>query len=148
MNKIEVALLSGGVGLCINGYLGIRVIKKMKARIDWLEDDLDDSDRMNKKLVEYVDDYEGLKRVLADTEFEHVIKYSVGVREDNTPYSETPTKGFNVNPRVVKLGIKLALGFATSAVVGYTIKAEKDLQARVEDHYASKPEETTTPEED
>lgn len=43
-----------------------------------------------------------------------------------------------MNPKLTKLVVKGALGFAISAVIGYTIKMEKQIEERLDEHFDSK----------
>jgi len=152
MNKLQIAVLSGGVGLCINGYLGIRAVKELDKTIEgqdltiqFLKDVCDDYLDSLQKTLELVDDPDALRKVLEETEFERVVKY--GAREDNTPYSETPTKGFKVSPTIMKHVVKTAVGLAGAAVLGYTYRTEKNVQQRISDHYDNVNTEEPTTEE-
>lgn len=43
-----------------------------------------------------------------------------------------------MNPKLMKLIIKGALGFGISALIGYTIKMEKLAEGRIDEHFDSK----------
>lgn len=45
------------------------------------------------------------------------------------------------NPKLIKLGVKLAVGFVGSALIGYVIKGEKAIESMVDAHYAEPTEE-------
>lgn len=40
-----------------------------------------------------------------------------------------------MNPKLTKLIVKGALGFGISAVIGYTIKMEKRIEERIDEHF-------------
>jgi hypothetical protein len=42
-----------------------------------------------------------------------------------------------MNPKLQKLILKGAVGFAISAVIGYTIKMEKHIEQRIDDHFVA-----------
>ncbi len=43
-----------------------------------------------------------------------------------------------MNPKHARMIAKLALGLAFSAVIGYTMKAEKMIENRIDDYFYSK----------
>lgn len=45
-----------------------------------------------------------------------------------------------MNPKLAKMIVKGALGFGISALIGYTIKMEKKIEERVDQHYDAKAE--------
>lgn len=44
-----------------------------------------------------------------------------------------------MNPKLVKFVVKGALGLIVSAAIGYTIKAEKMIEKRIDDHFDETP---------
>ena len=45
-----------------------------------------------------------------------------------------------MNEKFVKMIVKTTLGIATSALIGYMMKEEKKIQARIDDYYDEKNE--------
>ncbi|AWN05914.1 hypothetical protein SEA_CRICKO_50 [Streptomyces phage CricKo] len=66
-------------------------------------------------------------------------------RKNYRGYSETPTKGFAVNPRIAKKLVRLAAGAIFSSLIGYAYKAGKMADDLVVDYYDAKIEEEKQP---
>lgn len=56
-------------------------------------------------------------------------------RTNHRPYNETPTKGPVMNSKFAKILVKGAISIGISAVIGYTIRLEKEIEKRIDGYY-------------
>lgn len=66
-------------------------------------------------------------------------------RKKNRGYSETPTKGFAVNPRIAKKVAQTVVAVAFSTLLGTTWKLGKQADALIGEHYDAKIAENEQP---
>jgi hypothetical protein len=86
----------------------------------------------------------GLAHVLKFQDHEVILMHR---RRFYRAYNETPVKGpFGMNPKLAKFIAKQGFSIVGAVLIGYIIKTEKKIEAKIDEHYAPPVEDT--PEED